>query len=59
MKVAIQNAVRHLDSWVIKAQAGKFGERKCPILRGQPLVALLSFLRRIETEPDSPYLLLR
>ena len=59
MEVAVQNAVRHLDFWVTSAQAGKFGEGKLAILCSQPLVAAFSFLRCIETEPDSPHLLAR
>ena len=59
MDVAIQNPIRHLDFRVTKAQVGKFGERKLSILKGQALVAALSFLRCVETEPDSPYLVAR
>ena len=38
---------------------GQFGQGKLPILRGQSLVAALSFLRCIKTEPDSPHFLAR
>ena len=59
MEVAIQDPVGHLDFWVTNAQAGKLGERKPPILKGQPLATAFSFLRCIETEPYSSYLLAR
>ena len=47
-----QNAVRHLDFRKINAQPRQFLERLSPVFRSQALLALLSFLRRIEAEPD-------
>ena len=47
-----QNAVRHLDFRKINAQPRQFLERLSPVFRGQSLLALLSFLRRVKAEPD-------
>ena len=58
MEASVSNLTSPGDK-VLVLTAGKFGERKLPILEGQALATAFSFLRCIETEPYSAYLLAR
>ena len=57
MRVAVKHRVRQLHFGERNAQAAKFSHRLLPVLRRQSLLAFLSFLRRIQAEPDFANLL--